>query len=183
MVWHKHASGCSLVSPAPGSRLLAPTKLVLALLLAGGFLASSGRASAELVVPPGSPVAGLLVALAAPQIGYQQTPFPPSATAARIAPAAEPPPASDPSDAGDPARDFWELAIGSCAGGAFAGALTAASATAPIAVTGVAVPAVASVVLLAAGSGCVMGIASASVSFGSVLGWQRLGRIGTATSY
>lgn len=78
----------------------------------------------------------------------------------------------DAPDSGDSGGSFWDLMIGACAGGAFIGGFSAATATAPVAVTGVAAPIAATAVASAMGVGCGLGVATAAVSLGAVMGWR-----------
>jgi hypothetical protein len=71
---------------------------------------------------------------------------------------------ADAPDASDLTRNYWEMVIGSCAGGAFLATMSAATATAPVAATGIGAPAAGSVILLATASGCMLGVATTSVS-------------------
>jgi hypothetical protein len=95
------------------------------------------------------------------------------------------PSAKSDADVPETSKNIWEVVVGSCAGGAFLGsfsAVTAAgAAAAPVAAASAAAaatvvaPIAASAIAVAAGSGCVMGIATAVVSLSAIEGWHLLG--------
>ncbi len=72
----------------------------------------------------------------------------------------------------DVSSPFWEMLIGSCAGGAFIGGFSAATATVPVGVVVATGPVLASAMAV----GCGLGVATAAVSYGAVFGWQKITR-------
>lgn len=80
---------------------------------------------------------------------------------------------------GEISRNISEVVIGSCAGGAFLGSFSAVTAVgaaaAPVAATAAVAPIAVSAIVIAAGSGCAMGITAAIVSLSAIEGWNLLG--------
>jgi hypothetical protein len=110
-------------------------------------------------------------------VNVAQAPMPsgnamgPGATGAEKQPKPKSGDKADAPDA-DVSEPIWEMLIGSCAGGAFIGGFSAATAVVPVGVAVAAAPVVTSAMAI----GCGLGVATAVVSYGAVLGYQRMVR-------